>query len=195
MFLARRPSAEDIDRFLHESQVLPLSYSPIGIVNAGTAREDLDEAAVAIGHGKAAFERARAALMAWKQFNIGWVETFPRSAPVAAGTVVAVLIRHLGFWSLNGCRVLYSVGSLDDLARFGFAYGTLTNHAESGEELFEVFIDPQTDEVVYRIRAISWPQATLARVGQPIVRVLQERFRNHSIAAMRRAACGNGVRG
>ena len=100
---------------------------------------------------------------------------------------MAVLIRHLGFWSLNGCRVLYSVGSLDDVARFGFAYGTLTNHAESGEELFEVFIDPQTDEVLYRIRAISWPQATLARVGQPIVRVLQERFRDHSAAAMKRA--------
>ena len=79
--------------------------------------------------------------MAWKQFDIGWVETFPRHAPVAVGTVVAVLIRHLGFWSLNGCRVLYSVGSLADAARFGFAYGTLTNHAEAGEELFEVFLD------------------------------------------------------
>ena len=146
-----------------------------------------------IGHGHADFERARAALIAWKQFDIGWVEMFPRHAPVAVGTVVTVLIRHLGFWSLNGCRVLYSVGSLDDAARFGFAYGTLTNHAESGEELFEVFIDPQTREVIYRIRAISWPQATLARVGQPIVRVLQERFRDHSAAAMKGAIRSNSV--
>ena len=108
---------------------------------------------------------------------------------------MAVLIRHLGFWSLNGCRVLYSVGGLDDVARFGFAYGTLTNHAESGEELFEVFIDPQTDEVIYRIRAISWPQATLARVGQPIVRVLQERFREQSAAAMKHATRCNECSG
>jgi uncharacterized protein (UPF0548 family) len=107
---------------------------------------------------------------------------------------VAVLIRHLGFWSLNGCRVVYSVGGLDDVARFGFAYGTLTNHAESGEELFEVFVDPQTDDVSYRIRAISWPQAKLAQVGQPIVRVLQERFRNQSADAMKRATRSNGVR-
>ena len=115
MFLARRPSLETIDRFLRESQDLPLSYGPIRNRRDGdTARQDLDEATVAIGHGKAEFERARAALMAWKQFDIGWVETFPRHAPVAVGTVVAVLIRHLGFWSLNGCRVLYSVGSLDD---------------------------------------------------------------------------------
>jgi len=194
MFLARRPTRNVIDRFLRESQDLPLSYGPIGIVRTRTAGLDLDELTVAIGRGQADFERARAALLAWKQFDIGWVQTFPRHAPVAVGTVVAVLIRHLGFWSLNGCRVLYSVGSPGDVARFGFAYGTLTNHAESGEELFEVFIDPQTDEVIYRIRAISWPQTMLARVGQPIVRVLQERFRNESAAAMKRATRGNGVR-
>lgn len=194
MFLIRRPSPEDIDRFLRESEVLPLSYSPTGIVKANSVRDDLDEASVVIGRGQAAFERARAALIAWKQFGIGWVETFPPAAPVVPGTVVAVLIRHLGFWSLNGCRVLYSVGSLNDVARFGFAYGTLTNHAESGEELFEVFIDPQTDEVNYRIRAISWPQAALARVGQPIVRVLQKRFREDSAVAMKHATRCNGVR-
>ena len=194
MFLVQRPSRAAIDRFLLDSQELPLSYGPIGIVRGETVRHDLDEAIVAIGNGKADFERARTALIAWKQFDIGWVETFPRDAPVEVGTVVAVLIRHLGFWSLNGCRVLYSVGSLNDVARFGFAHGTLTNHAESGEELFEVLIDPQTDEVIYRIRAISWPQATLARVGQPIVRVLQERFRDQSAAAMKRATRCDGVR-
>jgi hypothetical protein len=52
---------------------------------------------------------------------------------------------------------------------------------------FEIFIDPQTDEVVYRIRAVSRPQATLARVGQPIVRVLHTRFRKQSAAAMKHA--------
>jgi uncharacterized protein (UPF0548 family) len=187
MFLARRPSAERIDRFLRESRDLPVSYNPIGIVKGDTALQDLDEARVAIGRGKADFERAREALMTWRQFNIGWVETFPEHAPIVVGTEVAVLMRHLGFWSLNGCRVLYLVNGSDDVARFGFAYGTLTNHAEHGEELFEVFIDPRTDDVIYRIRASSWPQATLARIGQPIVRVLQARFRDQSAAAMKRA--------
>ena len=194
MFLARRPTRHLIDRFIRESQDLPLSYGPVGIVGTRTAGQHLDELAVAVGHGQADFERARAALLAWKQFDIGWVETFPLRAPVAAGTIVAVLIRHLGFWSLNGCRVLYTVGSPGDGARFGFAYGTLTNHAESGEELFEVFIDPRTEDVVYRIQATSWPQATLARFGQPIVRALQQRFRAQSAAAMKRATRSNGVR-
>jgi len=186
MFLARRPSREAIDRFLRASQDLPLSYGPIGIVSGETVRRDLDEVTVAIGRGKADFERARTALIAWKQFDIGWVETFPRHAPVVVGTVVAVLIRHLGFWSLNGCRVLYHVGGPEDDARFGFAYGALTNHAEAGEELFEVFVDPRTDDVIYRIRATSRPRAMLARLGHPVVRVLQARFRHDSAEAMKR---------
>jgi uncharacterized protein (UPF0548 family) len=194
MFLARRPTRNVIDCFLRQSQDLPLSYGPIGIVRTRTADRDADEVTVTIGRGQADFERARAALLAWKQFDIGWVETFPRQAPLAVGTVVAVLIRHLGFWSLNGCRVLYGVGGPSDVVRFGFAYGTLTNHAESGEELFEVFIDPRTEDVLYRIRARSWPQATLARFGQPIVRALQERFRVHSVAAMKLATRSNGAR-
>jgi uncharacterized protein (UPF0548 family) len=184
MFLARRPSREVIDRFVRDSQDLPLSYAPIGIVNDATPCRDLDEVIATIGYGRTHFDQARAALMAWKQFDIGWVETFPRHAPIEVGTVVAVLIQHLGFWSLNGCRVVYNVGA--DF-KFGFAYGTLTNHAESGEELFEVFLDPESDEVRYRIRATSRPQATLARIGQPIVRALQARFRRDSVSAMKRA--------
>ena len=53
---------------------------------------------------------------------------------------------------------------------------------------------PQTDEVMYRIRATSWPQAALARVGQPFVRVLQARFRRDSGAAMRRATGATSAR-
>jgi uncharacterized protein (UPF0548 family) len=192
MFFVRRPSREAIDRFVRDSQELPLSYGPIGIVNGETTCRDLDEAIVTIGRGRTDFDRARAALMAWKQFDIGWVETFPRHAPVEIGTVVAVLIQHLGFWSLNGCRVLYRIGGD---SRFGFAYGTLTNHAESGEELFDVFLDSETDEVRYRIRATSKPQAALARIGQPIVRALQARFRRDSAAVMNRAIEADGERG
>jgi Domain of unknown function (DUF1990) len=110
MFFVRRPSREAIDRFLCDSQELPLSYGPIGIVNGETSCRDLDEAIGTIGRGRTDFDRARAALMASKQFDIGWVEMFPRHAPVGVGTVVAILIQHLGFWSLNGCRVLYNDG-------------------------------------------------------------------------------------
>ena len=103
------------------------------------------------------------------------------------GTEVAVLFRHLGFWSLNGCRVLYEAAPADHPTRFGFAYGTLANHAIAGEELFEVYLDDRTEAVIYRIRATSWPRALLASVGLPVVRMLQRRFRRDSAAAMKRA--------
>lgn len=102
-----------------------------------------------------------------------------------------MLIRHLGFWSLNGCRVLYGVGGGNGETRFGFAYGTLPNHAEGGEELFEVFVERGSGDVMYRIRAKSWPQTALTRIGQPIVRALQARCRRDSAAAMRRAAAAS----
>jgi uncharacterized protein (UPF0548 family) len=189
MFFLRRPSPLVIDRFLERSRELPLSYGPIGVVQSGACLS-LDLTSVVIGHGCRDFERARAALMEWQQFNLGWVELWPRQSPTAVGTVVAVLIRHLGFWSLNGCRVVYHSTSNGPSA-FGYAYGTLQNHVESGEELFDVVIDPRTEDVIYRIRATSGPQAMLTRIGQPIVRLLQARFRRDSAEAMRRATRGH----
>jgi uncharacterized protein (UPF0548 family) len=190
VFLLRRPSRREIERFLERSHGLPLSYGPAGIVRHWPTVDRLDEQVVTIGHGEGDYERARVALAGWTHFDIGWVEAFPTPLSVDAGTDVAVLIRHLGFWSLNGARVLYQVGGTDGQDAFGFAYGTLTNHAESGEELFEVFLDGQSGDVVYRIRAVSWPQSALTRIGQPIVRFLQARFRRDSADAMRRAISG-----
>jgi uncharacterized protein (UPF0548 family) len=187
MFLLTRPSTADIERFLDRSQRLPLSYGPSAIAGPPSPLRRVDDEVTVIGHGDADFEHACAALARWQHFEIGWVEIFPRHAAIDAGTVVAVLIRHLGFWSLNGARVLYRITPTSARRACGFAYGTLTNHAESGEELFEVSIDPQSGDVMYRIRAVSWPQSPLAVMGYPMVRILQARFRRDCAAAMKRA--------
>src|SRR5262245_3002164 len=185
--MTRRPSPGDIARFLDRCRDVPLSYSPTGIVRPNPMRGRFDEQIVAVGHGRHDFDAARAALMAWKHFEIGWVEVFPGHAPVSPGTGVAVLIRHLGFWSLNGARVLYFHDREADRPACGFAYGTLIDHAESGEEWFKVFLDEQSGEVIYRIRAVSWPQSVWTRIGYPIGRLLQARFRRDSAATMKRA--------
>jgi uncharacterized protein (UPF0548 family) len=190
VFLLSRPSTREIERFLDRSHSLPVSYGPTGIVKNRPAVGRFDEHVVSIGHGESDFARARGALADWRQFDLGWVEAFPTQRSIDAGTDVAVLIRHLGFWSLNGARVLYQVAGSDGQETFGFAYGTLTNHAEHGEELFEVFRDGKSGDVMYRIRAVSWPQHPLSRIGQPIVRLLQARFRRDSAAAMRRSVGG-----
>ena len=187
MFFLHRPSSRTIEQLLAQSRELPLSYSPVGLAEAQSLHFDRDETSAVIGKGRADFERARAALEAWTQFDLGWADVFPKNAPVESGMVVLVLIRHLGFWSLNGCRIVYCVGEADPDHRFGFAYGTLTNHSERGEEIFEVDLSPETGEVTYRIHAASRPRAFLARIGYPIARLLQARFRRDSVAAMRRA--------
>ena len=189
MFLAHRPSSRDIDRFLDGSRMLPLSYGAPGLARTGAAGFRVDEETAAVGTGNAAFARAVEALTAWRHFDLGWVELFPPFAPIAAGTIVAVAIRHFGFWSLNGCRVLYQTGD-GGASSFGFAYGTLTNHAECGEEIFEVRLDRDTGDVRYRIRAVSRPRAVLARAGYPLTRMLQARFRRDSAHAVRRAISG-----
>lgn len=189
MFLRRRPSAREIERFLSESSELPLSYAPVGLSGVGAEGFNLDAQVTVVGHGEAAFARATQALIAWRHFDLGWVELFPKGAPIAPGTVVAVMVHHVGFWSLNGCRVV-SVSGVPGDHEFGFAYGTLPNHAESGEETFRVRFRPETGEVAYEIRAVSRPRAMLARLGHPLVRSLQEGFRRDSTTAMMRALAG-----
>jgi len=132
MFFTRRPSSQAIERFIRESQELSLSYSPIGLAQSDGAGSNVDETVVAIGRGNVDFNRARSALVSWSQFDLPWVDLYPKTAPLESGAVVAVLVRHLGFWSLNGCRVVYGIGDRDRGTQLGFAYGTLTNHAEAG---------------------------------------------------------------
>ncbi len=185
MFLIHRPTKSAIEKFIDESSHLPLSYSPVGLAKESPSGFNIDVASAIVGHGADAFARAQRALSEWRHFELGWVELFPRAASTEPGTVVAVVVRHLGFWSLNGCRVVYKFGD-GDASQFGFAYGTLMNHTEMGEESFEVSM-AESEEVTYRIRAVSKPRAVLARIGYPYARISQSRFRRDSIAAMRRA--------
>src|SRR6185295_3497398 len=184
MFLTHRPTASDLQNFFDQSHDLPLSYHPVGIARAGGAGFRFDTASAVIGKGAAAFARAQQALREWRQIDFGWVQLCPLNALLEPGTVVVVYVEHLGFWSLNGCRIVYSVG--DGQTSFGFAYGTLTNNTEMGEEIFEVSMT-ESDDVIYRIRAASKPRAFLARIGYPYTRISQARFRRDSIAAMKRA--------
>jgi uncharacterized protein (UPF0548 family) len=184
MFLVCRPSPRAIDAFLEASSTLPLSYEPVGLARTEVKGFHHDRHHAVVGQGRDAFERARVALAAWKQFDLGWIEVFPPRPPLVSGTVVAVLARHFGFWSLNGCRIVYTI---ETETEFGFAYGTLTNHAESGEEIFQVSLDRETGSVSYLIRATSRPRGAMAKLASPIARSLQARFRRESAAAMTRA--------
>lgn len=188
MFSLTRPTAARIDRFLTEASSLGLSYAPVGLARGGATRGFCgDESRAVLGNGEEVFDRAWAALQGWRQFDFDWVEMVATGPPTQVGTNLVVLIQHLGFWSLNGGRIVYTVDDDDRARRRGYAYGTLTNHAERGEEIFEVAMDRATSQVTYSIRAVSRPRSPLAWCGYPIARALQHRFRSDSCAAMQRA--------
>jgi uncharacterized protein (UPF0548 family) len=117
-------------------------------------------------------------------FELSWLHVFPARAPIRDGETVAVVVAHLGFWSVNVDRVVYV---LDAPGEYGFAYGTTREHAETGEERFVVLWDRHDDSVWYEITAFSTPRHPLARLGWPFTRALQKRFARDSMAAMQRA--------
>jgi uncharacterized protein (UPF0548 family) len=119
-------------------------------------------------------------------FDIGWLRIFPRNSEIRKDAVVAVVASHLGFWSINVNRIVYVVESEGSQSAFGFAYGTLPEHLESGEERFTVSWSPSDDSVWYEILALSKPRHILARIGYPFSRMLQKRFGRDSLAAMRK---------
>jgi uncharacterized protein (UPF0548 family) len=185
MFLLREPSAETIQRFISSQRDLPFSYRQVG-----ATREEIpagyttDHNRIKLGAGSDTFDRAVAALRQWKQFDLGWVRMVPPGSPLEVGAVVAILTRHFGFWSLNACRIVYTIDEVDRGKRFGFAYGTLSSHVERGEERFTIEWDSREDSVWYDILAFSTPNQLVVRLTQPVARMLQKRFTRDSLAAM-----------
>ena len=106
---------------------------------------------------------------------------------------MAVIARQLGLWWLNACRIVYVVDEPGPISRYGFAYGTLPDHAGTGEERFLVEWDRASGEVWYDILAFSRPHWLLTRLGYPYVRRVQKRFGRESAAAMLKAV-GDGAR-
>ncbi len=191
MFLIQKPDEATVTRFLESLATSKLSYESPGLSSLSPAGFNIDGHRVKIGSGESLYESAKAAVDTWLMFPPGWVDVRPVGASSEVGTNVAVLARHLGFWSLNGCRVVLRLDNAEGL-RHGFAYGTLQEHAECGEEAFLVELDPADDSVWYSIRAVSKPRAALARVGSPVARRLQSRFRKESADALVRQLSGAG---
>ena len=104
-------------------------------------------------------------------FSMPWVSLHWPSAPILVGTNVAVSVLHFGCYSLNACRIVYVVDEDNIVKRFGFACGTLAEHAESGEERFTVEWNRADDSVWYDILAFSRPRQMLARLGYPLSRL------------------------
>jgi uncharacterized protein (UPF0548 family) len=187
MFLSRKPSEETIRRFISSQHDLPFSYREVGATRSEMppAKYTVDHNRVRLGDGENIYHRAVSVLRSWKQFDLGWVTIVPPNTPVEVGRTVAVQAATFGFWSLSAARIVYVIEEAALVKRFGFAYGTLPNHVECGEERFMVE-QREDNSVWYDIYAFSHPQHPLVRLGFPIARRLQRRFVRDSLAVMKR---------
>jgi uncharacterized protein (UPF0548 family) len=117
-------------------------------------------------------------------FNMPWIRLYWPTSPIEEGVDVAVLVRHSGFFSLNPARIVYVINEEGSILRYGFAYGTLAEHSESGEERFTVEWNLSEDKIWYDVLAFSRPNKTLAKLGYPLARMFQKRFAEASKMAM-----------
>lgn len=196
MFTFRRPSDDRIRDLLTAQAGQPFSYSEVGASRgAPPAGYDFDQHESLLGSGDEAWRRARRSLAAWKMFPESMCRLCFPDAPLEPGSVVVVLIRTLGLWSASPARIVYAFDEQIErdgapVERFGFAYGTLPQHIERGEEIFSV--ERRADgSVWYCLAAFSRPRHILTRLGYPYARTQQARFRRLSGQAMQRAVASD----
>ena len=180
MFFLLKPDPIKIQKYLNiairrgdkpnYTQGLDLDPPPAGFV--------VDHHRILLGTD--CYPTARRQLQQWKMFEMGWVRLCWEDAPIAVGVTIASLISLGIVWSLCPVRI---VSVIDEPRRAGFSYATLPDHEECGEERFLVEW-LENGEVWFDVYAISRPRHWLARLGKPVVRLLQKRFARGAMRAM-----------
>jgi uncharacterized protein (UPF0548 family) len=182
MFLVREPSDADAAKFVASQRDLPFTYAEVGATNTTPpAGYTVDHNRIQLGSGEVTFCNAVDALKNWRHFELGWVVIAPRGVVVEVGATVAVKARAFGTWSLSATRIVYMI---NEARRFGFAYGTLPDHVEKGEERFLIEWMPD-DTVWYDIFAFSRPKHPLVKISAPLARRLQKQFARDSLNQMK----------
>lgn len=159
------------------------TYAHVGsTVGPDSGDREAHEIRGAVGSGGARFTAAVEALRKWApQRSVGATISPPGVQPTAGATVVLGL--GVGpFRLLVPNRV---VRTIDEPRRWGYAYGTLPGHPETGEELF--IVEHHADETVtLTIRVDARPADALARLG-PAVRAVQNLALRRYVTAVERA--------
>ena len=191
MYLFKKPNNERIGEFIESQSRLDFTYPSVGATRTGDPPSGflVDHNRVHLGTGQASFYAARQALCGWQHYRFDWIELHRPDVDPEPDQTVGVLARALGLWVLNACRIVYVVEEEEPIRRFAFAYGTLPEHAESGEERFQVEW-LEDDSVWYDILAFSRPNQLFSRLAYPYVRGKQKQFASESMLAMQAAITG-----
>jgi len=185
MFLLSEPTDSQVRSILANQRAKEFSYQAVGATRgelpSGYA---VLQGRIDLGQGPAIFGRAVHQLRQWKMFDVPGIRLCWPDAPIQPGETVAVAIHHFGFWSLNCCKIVYVIDEDGPTRRFGFACGTLPEHAEEGEERFTVEWDRSSNLVFYEILSFSRAGKAAVKLAYPVALWLQRRFLRHSLVAM-----------
>jgi uncharacterized protein (UPF0548 family) len=198
MFSFRQPTTTQIEALIERQAGANWSYDDVRVTYGGSpprrAGWITDRHRVPLGQGEECFKAAAAAISTWQMFptqvaRVYWTQVVPEPGAVVAVRYFAAPFR---LWMVFPARVVYTIDDEVEtdrgpVRRFGFAYGTLPDHPERGEERFLVEWNRADDRVEYELLAYSRPGHWLARLGFWYARYEQAKFRRLSGLAMQRA--------
>ncbi len=160
---------------IHESQRSEdITYTGVGLTleSLPDAYHHLRAERV-IGSGADLFSRGQNAIRSWTaQAELGLVlEPSVPEFREGAVLVFALPMKPSGLWATGACRIMRVI---DEPLRFGFIYGTLPHHPESGEEAFLVH-HREDGTVSFTVTAFSRAKSLPMRAAGPIGRIIQRR--------------------
>lgn len=171
------PTTVQLDALIENQRSAELTYNKYNL-----QRYDHDKNQILLGSGKEVWAAAKQAMKQWAMFPDGWAQIYYQNPIFKKGDVVVMNARVFGIWWLNAARILTV---FDDDNHFGFAYGTLPNHVEMGEEVFQILMN-EHGEVYYSINAFSRPRFWAVRWTYPLSRSFQKKFVRDSLQKMKK---------
>ncbi|MCX4736278.1 DUF1990 family protein [Streptomyces sp. NBC_01363] len=145
-----------------------------------------------VGRGRADFEAAGAAVTRWRMHRASGAGVHASADRAEAGVTVRVSLGAGPFRLTAPCRVVWAAYEKDLV---GFAYGTLTEHPECGEESF-VVESADDGTVWFTVMAFSRPAAWYTRLAGPLVPMTQRWYaRRLGSTLLRIVAEGRTTRG
>jgi uncharacterized protein (UPF0548 family)/diadenosine tetraphosphate (Ap4A) HIT family hydrolase len=147
----------------------PLTYDDVGATLSGSLPSGFrhDRYEVELPDRPDAFGRAVEGIRLWQPHRRAGFTVEPTEPP-RRGATVAVAAPTGPLTAVAVCRI---VAVVDEPDRYGFAYGTLQGHPETGEEAF--IVERRNGKTVFEITVFSKPAELLARAGGPVTRRIQ----------------------
>jgi uncharacterized protein (UPF0548 family) len=168
-----------------------LTYPEVGATRDGEFPDGYRhlKARARVGRGERVFA---AAVHALGSFDMQRAAGLRVRTEVAMATVGARLEFGFGLGPLRLWAPVRVVWVANEPLRYGYGYGTLDGHPESGEEAFVVSLAPD-ETVTFEVRAFSRPATWYSRLGGPLAEAAQDRTNHRYRAALVRLATTNAL--